>query len=301
MAPVEPGVVYLCLLAVVTVTILLVSIFCKEKKGKKDEPAAARRNIAERQPVDNVPRGARQRVRPRGRRMMNRDDDSAEGSEGDEEDMFGNTERDGKIGAKKQKKLEEKAEKKANRIAVEQEREDKKKRDALLEKQRLKEEEIQKAQDEEEAKQEQLRKEEEEKREHEEYLKLKAAFTVDDEGEEDIGPDLSSQSLLQEFIDYIKEMKVIMLEDLASHFKIKTQDAINRVQELQEEGRLTGVIDDRGKFIYITMEELESVAKYIKQHGRVSISDLAESSNRLINLNPDNSEVQIKLMSEVSG
>lgn len=44
--------------------------------GKKDEPAAARRNIAERQPVDNVPRGARQRVRPRGRRMMNRDDDS---------------------------------------------------------------------------------------------------------------------------------------------------------------------------------------------------------------------------------
>ena len=30
--------------------------------------------------------------------------------------MFGNTERDGKIGAKKQKKLEEKAEKKANRL-----------------------------------------------------------------------------------------------------------------------------------------------------------------------------------------
>ncbi|CAC5399015.1 DDRGK1 [Mytilus coruscus] len=299
MAPVEPGVVYLCLLGIVAVSILLISIFCKEKKGKKDEPAP-RRNIAERQPVDNVPRGARQRVRPRGRRMMNREDDSAEGSEGDE-DMFGNTERDGKIGAKKQKKLQEKAEKKANRLAEEQEREDKKKRDALLEKQRQKEEEIQKARDEEEAKQEQLRKEEEEKREYEEYLKLKAAFTVDEEGEEDIGPDLSSQSLLQEFIDYIKEMKVIMLEDLASHFKIKTQDAINRVQELQDEGRLTGVIDDRGKFIYITMEELESVAKYIKQHGRVSISDLAESSNRLINLNPDNSEVQIKLMSEVSG
>ena len=96
-------------------------------------------------------------------------------------------------------------------------------------------------------------------------------------------------------------MKVIMLEDLASHFKIKTQDAIQRVQELQDEGRLTGVVDDRGKFIYITMEELESVAKYIKQHGRVSITDLAESSNRLINLNPDNAASQIKLMSEVSG
>ena len=49
------------------------------------------------------------------------------------------------------------------------------------------------------------------------------------------------------------------------------------------------------------MEELESVAKYIKQHGRVSITELAESSNRLINLNPENSASQIKLMSEVSG
>ena len=56
------------------------------------------------------------------------------------------------------------------------------------------------------------------------------------------------------------------------------------------------MIDDRGKFIYITMEELESVAKFIRQHGRVSISELAESSNRLINLNPDNTEIQKKLI-----
>ena len=44
------------------------------------------------------------------------------------------------------------------------------------------------------------------------------------------------------------------------------------------------------------MEELESVAKFIRQHGRVSISELAESSNRLINLNPDNTEIQKKLI-----
>lgn len=43
---------------------------------KKDEGAIARHNIAERQPADNVPRGARQRVRPRGRRMNIRGDDS---------------------------------------------------------------------------------------------------------------------------------------------------------------------------------------------------------------------------------
>ena len=35
------------------------------------------------------------------------------------------------------------------------------------------------------------------------------------------------------------------------------------MQDLQKEGRLTGVIDDRGKFIYVTMEELEAVARYV--------------------------------------
>ena len=53
------------------------------------------------------------------------------------------------------------------------------------------------------------------------------------------------------------------------------------------DGTLTGVLDDRGKFIYITMDELESVAKFIKQRGRVSIQELAESSNRLVRLTPD--------------
>lgn len=74
------------------------------------------------------------------------------------------------------------------------------------------------------------------------------------------------------------------------------QDCINRIQDLQNDGKLTGVIDDRGKFIYITPEELDSIVKFIKQHGRVSIQELAESSNRLINLNPDNADIRKKLL-----
>ena len=65
------------------------------------------------------------------------------------------------------------------------------------------------------------------------------------------------------------------------------QDAISRIQSLQQSGRLTGVIDDRGKFIYISREELEAVAKFIKQRGRVSIAELVTSSNALINLQPE--------------
>ena len=94
---------------------------------------------------------------------------------------------------------------------------------------------------------------------------------------------------------------MVKLEDLAAHFKLKTQEAIDRVTTLLADGLLTGlaiqnilcmppnlfasgVIDDRGKFIYISRDELEAVAKYIKQQGRVSITDLAASSNKLIKL-----------------
>ena len=69
---------------------------------------------------------------------------------------------------------------------------------------------------------------------------------------------------------------------------------------MQAEGQLTGVIDDRGKFIYITVEELEAVARYIRQNGRVSISDLAASSNRLISLEPDTSTLAAKMAEEVA-
>ena len=53
---------------------------------------------------------------------------------------------------------------------------------------------------------------------------------------------------------------------------------------VQEMGLLTGVMDDRGKFIYISEEELLKVKKFIEQRGRVSIVELAKHSNELISL-----------------
>lgn len=190
---------------------------------------------------------------------------------------------EGKIGKKKLEKLQAKADKKIQREAEMKEREEnKKRREKLDEEEKAKRE---KELEDERMKEEEERRarEEKEKREYEEYLKLKEAFSIDDEGVE-AGDEENEENKLQTFINYIIETKVVMLEDLAAHFHLKTQDAIDRVTKLQEEGLLTGVIDDRGKFIYISQEELEAVAKFIKQQGRVSISDLASNSNKLINL-----------------
>lgn len=63
---------------------------------------------------------------------------------------------------------------------------------------------------------------------------------------------------------------------------------------------LLGVTDDRGKFIYISPEELEAVAKFIKQRGRVTISELAESSSTLVNLQTDQTQTHTPSTAQVS-
>ncbi|XP_046348664.2 DDRGK domain-containing protein 1-like isoform X2 [Haliotis rufescens] len=302
MAVVDQFTIYIVTASVVALILLVVTLINKFSTSKNTNEREEAGQVNRPPPrAAEAPPGARRRG-PRRRMRLNRDDSDEEMFDGDDDDIADTLNQgEGKVGAKKLKKLQEKAEKRAAREQEMEERADRKKREALLDEQRKKDDEREKLEEAAREEEEKKIREEKERQEHEEYLKLKEMFSVEEEGQDDAVPDLSSESLLQEFISYIKDMKVVILEDLAAHFKLKTQDVIQRVQDLQAEGQLTGVVDDRGKFIYITMDELEDVAKYIRQHGRVSITDLAESSNRLINLNPENTETHKKLVSEVSG
>ena len=113
-------------------------------------------------------------------------------------------------------------------------------------------------------------------------MQVDAGGTVEDEMQAE------SQGLLADFVNYIKEKKLVPLEDLAADFKLRTQEVretlcctlrrgsnfptldqvISRVQALEEMGRITGVMDDRGKFIYISEEEMQNVAQYIRDKGK---------------------------------
>lgn len=192
---------------------------------------------------------------------------------------------DHKIGTKKRAKLAAKAEKKLQREAIEREREERKKQEQLLQEERDKQDEKERAEELRVEEAERIARKEKEKKEYEEYLKMKEAFNIEEEGYEQ-GNKECEENLLQEFLAYIKQNKVLVLEDLAVHFGLKTANVVERIQELQANGNLTGVIDDRGKFIYISEDELQSVAKFVRQRGRISITELAENSNNLINLTP---------------
>ena len=123
------------------------------------------------------------------------------------------------------------------------------------------------------------------KRKQEELDKWAASFSVEETGEEDAGGG-EDEGRLPRFVGDIRQQKVAVLEELAQSFGLKTQEVIARVKALEQMGHLTGVIDDRGKYIFISTEELEAVAKFVNRKGRVRISTLAQESNRLIDLTP---------------
>ena len=135
---------------------------------------------------------------------------------------------------------------------------------------------------------------EEAKKEQEEYDQWKDMFETADAGSGETEEGTDSYDIFIKFLKYIRAKKVIVLEDLASEFQMSAQETIDRVESLVQLGRLTGVIDDRGKFIYITTQEMINVADFMKQRGRVSMMELAKQSNKLIDLE----EVELKLDDE---
>jgi hypothetical protein len=108
-----------------------------------------------------------------------------------------------------------------------------------------------------------------------------------------------SQGLLAEFVTYIETHKVVLLEDLAARFGLRAAEAVSRVRALEAMGRISGVMDDRGKFIAISAAEMATVADFITSRGRVSIAELAARSNDLIKLQATAEEAAV-LSGEVS-
>jgi len=92
------------------------------------------------------------------------------------------------------------------------------------------------------------------KKEEEEYNKWKDCFDVKEEGEE--AQEFESENLINDFIEYIKLRKVVSLEDLSGQFKIQPNEIVEKLNYLESQGRMCGIIDDRGKYIYLTEKEL---------------------------------------------
>ncbi|CAL9121288.1 unnamed protein product [Musa textilis] len=237
------------------------------------------------------PQQAERVVRPSGARRMRRRPAAASSSaastseevldESDEE--VAEADYVAKASKKKEKKKQEREAQRQAEDAARESRKTKQDRYAEMRRRKDEEREAQEHLMEEEA---MARKAKEEEDAAVEFEKWKGEFSVDAEGTTEIETQDDNQGLLANFVEYIKKQKCVPLEDLAAEFKLRTQDCINRIMTLESMGRLSGVMDDRGKYIYISPEEMRAVADYIKRQGRVSISHLASKSNQFIDLEP---------------
>ncbi|KAM1057295.1 hypothetical protein ACFX2A_031254 [Malus domestica] len=250
--------------------------------------------VAQREAVVRAPGGSRMRRRPASGASTSAAaapgvEESVEGS--DEEDVEG--EYDAKASKKREKKRQEREAQRQAEQAARESRVTKQDRYAEMRRRKDEEHEAQERQLEEEAKAQKAREEEAAALEFE---KWKGEFSIDAEGTTENEVQDGRQDLLSDFVEYIKKHKCIPLEDLAAESKLRTQECINRITNLESMGRLSGVMDDRGKYIYISQEEMQAVADYIKRQGRVSISHLASKSNQFIDLEP-----KAQFVEEISG
>jgi len=185
----------------------------------------------------------------------------------------------GKIKKKKESHREAKrAATAAREAALEAQRE----RDAAKREREDEEKQILEAEKAEQTEREHILEEERLKKEQEEYDQWKDMFSVENTGDQDEEIEAESQGLLGEFVHFIKLRKVVVLEELASEFNLRTEQAINRVQALEKMGHLTGVFDERGKYIEVSLKEMEELAEFIRKRGRVSIRDISEYASNLI-------------------
>ena len=189
------------------------------------------------------------------------------------------------------KKQEKADQRERNRLLLEERRNrEMEKEKELLLKEKMREEAEKKLEEE-------LKKvrEEQKKKDDEIYNQWKDMMKVGEEGEEKI--DFKKEEVINKFLDYIKIRKVVSLEDLSGTFKLNTNDIVMKLNQFENEGRILGIIDDRGKYIYITEKEMGLIEKMFMNRGRISKADLIKECNRLIRFEPTE-EDKIKIAEE---
>lgn len=141
-------------------------------------------------------------------------------------------------------------------------------------------------------------KEEQEKKENEIYNQWKDMIKVGEEGEEgDDRPDFTKEEEVDKFLNYIKIRKVVSLEDLSGEFKLSPNELVDWLNEFEKQGKILGIIDDRGKYIYITEREMAMIEKMFMMRGRISKNELIKECNRIIKFEPTE-EDKIKIAEE---
>ncbi|OII74615.1 uncharacterized protein cubi_00168 [Cryptosporidium ubiquitum] len=104
-------------------------------------------------------------------------------------------------------------------------------------------------------------------------------FEFEDEG-------LNSEyTSLRNFLNAITSEKIADINNLSAEFRISIEDVISRIRQLEEQGIIDGVLTDKGKYIFISEKEWESIKLCIEKDGKISkTKDLVLICNYVIGM-----------------
>lgn len=77
-----------------------------------------------------------------------------------------------------------------------------------------------------------------------------------------------------QFMEYIQETKIVSLHSLATRFRITLKEVSLKLLELEQSGKLIGIFNQRGDFIHITHSQMDAIAEYIRDHGKIITNEL---------------------------
>lgn len=253
----------------------------RAKAKAKAKAAGADEGVRPRGALDRMQRGAAAATAA----ARAEDDDGDDGEDGDEGAEGGAQGVAGREGRRNAQKEQKRLEKKAQQDAVRTQRQQKdvsKSESQMRHEMRLANKDADRQQLEDEDAKEREAKTKTEVEELDSWKHLFSVEAAGEEGKSKAEPKVSTE----DFVQYVKVRKVVHLEDLAAHFQMRTASAIERLKQLEKLERLSGIFDDRGKYIHITPEEMKGVADWLRKQGRVGRGDLVAACNRIVRLNP---------------
>lgn len=291
------------LLLVVLVLVLVVLVFLRAKLSQRDDEETTTdvEQTDARASNDGVTHGVNSGVRRRrgGLSRMQRAAAAVSGNEDDDNGIgIANSDRqqvetdrgaasvdgNGQLAKRKKKKEAHREAKREAQAARQAALDAYRERQQAAEEARIAEEALERAEAEEAEEEARKQAEEDARKQQEEYDNWKNLISVEDTGELVEVDQLDDPAMLQRFCDYVRNEKVVVLENLAAEFDLRTEDVVDRLTRLEENGTMTGFFDDRGKFIYVSMDEMKEVAALIQKRGRISIQDLATESSKILRL-----------------
>jgi hypothetical protein len=119
-----------------------------------------------------------------------------------------------------------------------------------------------------------------------EYQQWKRLIKTEKSGEA-VDEDVTQLPDFQDvFIQYIVDNKVVVLEEVAGEFGIKTARAVAILEELVIDKKLMGVFDQRGLFLHISSTSLDRIAAQILAQGKLTMEQLHNIVNKEVDLIP---------------